>query len=88
VIMSSGWARYVRQQNLSFIGEAADLQEFLFGTERNNLATVRPTPLDRQHGRWFYCNHGIVGERRPPTELHKWVHERTRWCCCRQRDGT
>jgi hypothetical protein len=37
--------RYVRQQNLDVLGETADLNEFLFGSERNNLAQVRPVLL-------------------------------------------
>jgi hypothetical protein len=36
----------VRQQNLTLIGETADLHEFLFGSERNSLAMVRPVLLD------------------------------------------
>ena len=40
--------RYVRQQNLHLIGETADLDEFLFGRERGNLAQVRPVLLDIQ----------------------------------------
>jgi hypothetical protein len=41
-LVQGAWVRYVRQQNLTLIGETADLHEFLFGSERNSLATVRP----------------------------------------------
>ena len=41
-LVRGAWVRYVRQQNLALIGETADLHEFLFGSERNNLAVVRP----------------------------------------------
>ena len=50
------WLRYVRRQNLGVLGETADLNEFLFGSERNNLAVVRPILMDIQRGRCFYCN--------------------------------
>jgi hypothetical protein len=53
---------YVSQQNLDVLDETADLQEFLFGSERNNLASVRPVLLDLQRGRCFYCNRGVVWE--------------------------
>jgi hypothetical protein len=31
------WLRYVRRQNLGLLGETADLNEFLFGSERKIL---------------------------------------------------
>src|ERR1035438_8085058 len=43
------------------MGETTDLNEFLFGSERNNLAVVRPVLLDLPRGRCFYCNVGIPG---------------------------
>jgi 5-methylcytosine-specific restriction endonuclease McrA len=54
-LVRGAWARYVRQQNLSIIGEVTDLQEFLFGSERADLAVVRPVLIDIQAGRCFYC---------------------------------
>jgi CRISPR/Cas system Type II protein with McrA/HNH and RuvC-like nuclease domain len=51
----------VRQQNLDVLGETADLNEFLFGSERNNLAVVRPVLMDLQRGRCFYCKSAITG---------------------------
>jgi hypothetical protein len=50
----------VRQQNLHPTGETTDLNEFLFGSERNNLAPVRPVLMDLQRGRCFYCGRGIT----------------------------
>ena len=41
-LVQGAWVRYVRQQNLTLIGETADLHEFPFGSERNSLAMVRP----------------------------------------------
>ena len=40
-LVQGAWVRYVRQQNLTLIGETADLHEFLFGSERNSMAMVR-----------------------------------------------
>ena len=60
-LVRGAWVRYVRQQNLGLLGETTDLNEFLFGSERNNLALVRPVLLDLQRGRCFYCNVGITG---------------------------
>jgi 5-methylcytosine-specific restriction endonuclease McrA len=57
--------RYVRQQNLDILGEATDLNEFLFGSERASLAVVRPVLLDLQHGCCFYCRNPL-----PPANTH------------------
>jgi len=83
------WLRYVRQQNLDVLGEAADLNDFLFGSERNNLALVRPVLMDLQRGRCFYCRAAITGTTahvdhfiawfRYPTDLaHNFVHADSR----------
>jgi 5-methylcytosine-specific restriction endonuclease McrA len=37
-------------------GETADLNQFLFGSERAALAIVRPILIDIQQGRCFFCN--------------------------------
>jgi hypothetical protein len=55
-LVRGAWVRYVRQQNLGILGETADLNEFLFGSERAALSAVRPVLIDIQHGRCFYCN--------------------------------
>jgi hypothetical protein len=49
------------RQNLDVLRETADLREFLFGSERNNLAQVRPVLLDIEAGRCFYCKDVITG---------------------------
>jgi hypothetical protein len=54
-LVRGAWVRYVRQQNLDILGETTDLNEFLFGSERAALATVRPVLVDLQHGGCFYC---------------------------------
>jgi hypothetical protein len=60
-MVRGAWLRFVRQQNLALLGETADLNEFLFGSERNNLAVVRPVLMDIQRGRCLYCGGGITG---------------------------
>lgn len=59
-LVRGAWLRYVREQNLDVLGETADLNEFLFGSERNSLVAVRPVLMDLQRGRCFYCRGGIT----------------------------
>jgi 5-methylcytosine-specific restriction endonuclease McrA len=72
-LVQGAWVRYVRQQNLTVIGETADLHEFLFGSERNSPAIVRPVLLDLQLGRCFYCNRGIVGDTAQVDHFVAWA---------------
>ena len=62
-LVRGAWVRYVRQLNLDILGENADLDEFLFGNERADLAAVRPVLIDIQRGRCFYCKKSLS----PPT---------------------
>ena len=39
---------------MDILGETADLNEFLFGSERASLAAVRPVLMDIQRGACFY----------------------------------
>lgn len=64
-LVRGAWVRYVRKQNLDILGETADLNEFLFGSERAVLAAVRPVLIDIQQGRCFYCNKPL-----PPASTH------------------
>jgi len=59
-LVRGAWVRYVRQNNLDLLGEATDLNEFLFGSERIPLAAVRPVLLDLQKGRCFYCRSALT----------------------------
>jgi 5-methylcytosine-specific restriction endonuclease McrA len=54
-LVRGAWVRYVRQQNLEVLGEATDLSEFLFGSERAALAVLRPILMPLQEGHCFYC---------------------------------
>lgn len=61
-LVRAAWTRYVRRQNLNVLNDAADLQEFLFGSDRNSLAKVRPILLEAQEGRCFYCGRTVKPE--------------------------
>jgi 5-methylcytosine-specific restriction endonuclease McrA len=58
-LIRGAWVRYVRQQNMDILGETADLNEFLFGSERAGLAAVRPVLMDLQRGACFYCGFSL-----------------------------
>jgi 5-methylcytosine-specific restriction endonuclease McrA len=55
----SAWLRDVRSLNGDLLGETLDLHEFLFGTERNALAVVKPVLMDLQHAKCFYCSQPV-----------------------------
>ncbi len=59
-LVRGAWVRFVRQQNMDILGETADLNEFLFGSERTNLAAVRPVLMDLQRGACFYCGTALT----------------------------
>lgn len=54
-LVRGAWVRYVRQHNLSALGTTTDLSEFLFGSERSDLSTVREILEEVQSGICFYC---------------------------------
>jgi 5-methylcytosine-specific restriction endonuclease McrA len=54
-LVRSAWVRYIRQYNRLELGDTADLHEFLFGSERNNLSAVRGILTEIQEGSCFYC---------------------------------
>lgn len=68
-LVQAAWTRWVRQQNLSVIGETSDLHEFLFGAERSNLGLVRTPLQDLQRGACFYCHRKMRGR----TEVDHFV---------------
>ena len=59
-LVRGAWVRYVRQQNLDILGEAADLNSFLFGSERADLSTARPALMKIQRGQCFYCKAALT----------------------------
>jgi 5-methylcytosine-specific restriction endonuclease McrA len=58
-LVRGAWIRYVRQENVDLIGETTDLSDFLFGSERANLASVRPALEELQQGKCFYCERDL-----------------------------
>ena len=54
-LVRGAWLRYVRRTNQSLIGEAADLSEFMFGSERDDLSGYVPILQSVQANTCFYC---------------------------------
>jgi len=82
--------------NRDVLGKTADLNKFLFGGDRNNLALVRPVLIDIQRGRSFYwrgpltvagthLDHFIVRTRYPVDVGHNFVLADNR-CNAKKRD--
>jgi hypothetical protein len=71
-LVRAGWLRFVRTQNLSLLGEAADLSSFLFGSDRQSLATFRPILYPLQQGLCFYCD-GKLGDRMAVDHFIPWA---------------
>lgn len=65
--------RYVRQQNLEIPGENADLNEFLFGSERAALAVIRPVLVDIQQGQCFYCRKPLTPQTTHVDHFVAWA---------------
>lgn len=57
----NGWMNHVRQNRLNapIIGQAGDMEAFMFGTPRQNLAAVAGTLIKLQDRRCFYCEERI-----------------------------
>jgi len=60
-LVRAAWARWIRQQNLSIIGEGADLHEFLFGSRRSNLLLLQKPLQDLQNDFCFYSHEKMAG---------------------------
>jgi hypothetical protein len=58
-LVKGAWARYVRRFNTDVLGTGQDINEFLFGSERSNLLGLVPILKELQHGKCFYCFHGL-----------------------------
>lgn len=56
-LAQSGWVRHVREnsRNRPLIGEASDLEAFMFEQSRQSLAIVRAVLAEAQLGLCFYC---------------------------------
>ena len=61
-MVKGAWLRRVRRINLEVLGDQADLNEFLFGSERANLKEVGAIITEFQAGACFYCHRQLKGE--------------------------
>lgn len=67
-LVRGAWLRYVRRTNQNLIGEAADLSEFMFGSEREDLGAYVPILRDLQMDACFYC-----GKRLSKPEIDHFI---------------
>ena len=60
----TAWVRFVRRlpKNHALLGEGPDLREFLFGSDRSALGTVRDLLREVEGNRCFYCAETLRGE--------------------------
>lgn len=59
-LVRGAWVRYVRRHNEKTLGSAADLDQFLFGSERASLNVYGPILREVQEGRCFYCERAVT----------------------------
>jgi hypothetical protein len=71
-LLQAAWTRWVRQQNLTIIGESADLHEFLFGSKRSTLLALQRPLRELQQDLCFYC-HRPMGGRLDVDHFVPWV---------------
>ena len=55
-LVEGAWSHFIRRTNGRVLGEQADLREFLFGSDRESLAPLRPILREAQEDRCFYCD--------------------------------
>ena len=58
-LVRGSWLQYIRRYNGPALGDSTDLEEFLFGSERADLAALRPALMELQKGRCFYCDTAV-----------------------------
>lgn len=56
-LVRGAWLRFVRRisENRLLLGDASDLSDFMFGSNRVPLEVYRPILLEYQEGNCFYC---------------------------------
>lgn len=54
-LVRGAWLQYIRRHNAAALGSTSDLAAFLFGSERTDVAALRPVLTEIQGGRCFYC---------------------------------
>ncbi len=68
----SNWVRYLRTLNSDLLGNAMELEEFLFGAERTNLQACRQILLEAQAECCFYCR-GRLGSTAEVDHFIPWA---------------
>ena len=53
-LIRGAWVRYIRRFNGEALGDAMDLHDFLFGSQRQGLRAVAPVLFEAQEGRCLY----------------------------------
>jgi len=61
-LVQAAWTRWIREQNLSIIGEVGDLHEFLFGAKRASLLLLQRPLRELQRELCFYCHRPMRGQ--------------------------
>ena len=61
-LVRSAWLRFVRgiNENRLLLGDASDLSDFMFGSNRVPLEVYRPILIEYQGGNCFYCLHPLT----------------------------
>lgn len=56
-LIQFAWINHIRNnpKNAEFLGDGADLEQVLFGSDRVSLALARPVLRELQHDNCFYC---------------------------------
>lgn len=70
-LVQQRWASFTADRNADHLGEA-QLEAFLFGAQRRNLAAVRQPLLEAQGGTCFYCQQ-TVGRRVEVDHFVPWA---------------
>lgn len=73
-LVRAAWTNHIRTnpRNAALLGDANDLEDVLFGTDRASLALARPVLRDLQHDTCFYCQ-GRLGEAGEVDHFIPWA---------------
>jgi 5-methylcytosine-specific restriction endonuclease McrA len=72
-LIRSKWVSAVREWNQNLLGDATELEGFLFGQRRSSLQDVATVLEDLQAGKCFYCGHGIKREDQAVDHFIPWA---------------
>lgn len=73
-LVQGAWLRFVRRlrENQATLGQAGDLAEFLFGSDRGDLSAFGEALRPIQDGRCFYCDSKLVDDRGAVDHFIPW----------------